>query len=161
MVQWLGLDAFTAKDHDSFPGQGTEIPQAVQYGHKEISITFHIFSVIWTFQLNLSQCVLNNIHPTTLVLVIKVKVKSLSRVWLLATPWTTAHQALRPWDFPGKSTGVVLSTGCHCLLRLVIIGVPKRKNSFCKSAQIFFHVNRAMNSSEKITSSSLILESIS
>ena len=42
----------------------------------------------------------------------KVKVKSLSRVWLLATPWTIAHQALRPWDFPGKSTGV----GCHCLL---------------------------------------------
>ena len=24
----------------------------------------------------------------------------------LATPWTAAHQALRPWDFPGKSTGV-------------------------------------------------------
>ena len=44
---------------------------------------------------------------------VKVKVKSLSRVRLLATPWTTAHQALRPWDFPGKSTGV----GCHCLLR--------------------------------------------
>ena len=38
------------------------------------------------------------------------KVKSLSRVRLLATPWTTAHQALRPWGFPGKSTGV----GCHC-----------------------------------------------
>ena len=44
----------------------------------------------------------------------KVKVKSLSRVWLLATPWTTAQQALHPWDFPGKSTGV----GCHCLLRM-------------------------------------------
>ena len=41
-----------------------------------------------------------------------VKVNSLSRVQLLATPWTTAHQALHPWDFPGKSTGV----GCHCLL---------------------------------------------
>ena len=41
------------------------------------------------------------------------KVKSLSRVWLLATPWTTAYQAPRPWDFPGKSTGV----GCHCLLK--------------------------------------------
>ena len=40
----------------------------------------------------------------------KVKVKSLSRVRLSATPWTTAHQALHPWDFPGKSTGV----GCHC-----------------------------------------------
>ena len=37
----------------------------------------------------------------------KVKVKSLSHVRLLATPWTAA------WDFPGKSTGV----GCHCLLR--------------------------------------------
>ena len=45
----------------------------------------------------------------------KVKVKSLSHVQLLATPWTTAHQALHPWDFPGKSTGV----GCHCLLQLL------------------------------------------
>ena len=42
----------------------------------------------------------------------KVKVKSLSCVWLLATPWTAAHQLLCPWDFPGKSIGV----GCHCLL---------------------------------------------
>ena len=41
----------------------------------------------------------------------KVKGKSPSRVQLLATPWTTAHQALRPWDFPGKNTGA----GCHCL----------------------------------------------
>ena len=32
----------------------------------------------------------------------KVKVKSLSRVQLLATPWTTAHQALRPWDFQAR-----------------------------------------------------------
>ena len=30
-----------------------------------------------------------------------------------ATPWTAAHQASCPWDFPGKSTGV----GCHCLLQ--------------------------------------------
>ena len=43
----------------------------------------------------------------------KVKVKSLSCVQLFLTPWTIAHQALRPWDFPGKSAGV----GCHCLLR--------------------------------------------
>ena len=42
----------------------------------------------------------------------KVKVKSLSRVQLLATPWTQPTRLLRPWDFPGKSTGV----GCHCLL---------------------------------------------
>ena len=39
----------------------------------------------------------------------KVKVKSLSRVWLLATPWTVAYQAPLPWDSPGKNTGV----GCH------------------------------------------------
>ena len=55
----------------------------------------------------------------------KVKVKSLSRVRLLVTPWTAAHQA--PWDFPGKSTGV----GCHCLLRQInerpqILSVLKR-----------------------------------
>ena len=31
----------------------------------------------------------------------------------LVTPWTVAHQALCPWDFPGKNTGV----GCHFLLQ--------------------------------------------
>ena len=36
-----------------------------------------------------------------------MKVKSLSRVQLLATPWTAAHQAPPaavpcPWDFPGN-----------------------------------------------------------
>ena len=42
-----------------------------------------------------------------------VKVKSLSRVRLFATLWTEAYQLLRPWGFPGKSTGV----GCHFLLQ--------------------------------------------
>ena len=36
-----------------------------------------------------------------------------SRVRLCATPQTTAHQAPRPWDSPGKNTGV----GCHFLLQ--------------------------------------------
>ena len=43
----------------------------------------------------------------------KVKVKLLSRVRLLATPWLQPTRLLPPWEFPGKSTGV----GCHCLLR--------------------------------------------
>ena len=42
----------------------------------------------------------------------KVKVKSLSRVRLLATHGLQPTRLLQPWDFPGKSTGV----GCHCLL---------------------------------------------
>ena len=44
----------------------------------------------------------------------KVKVKLLSRVRLLVTPWTAAYQAPRPWDFPGKSTGV----GCQASLSI-------------------------------------------
>ena len=52
----------------------------------------------------------------------KVKVKLLSRVWLLATPWTAAYRLLRPWDFPGKSTGV----GCHCLLRKHLYNATKK-----------------------------------
>ena len=32
-----------------------------------------------------------------------------------ATPWTAAHQVPRPWDSPGKNTGV----GCHFLLQCV------------------------------------------
>ena len=42
----------------------------------------------------------------------KVKVKSLSRVRLLATPWTVAYQAPPSTGFSRQSTGV----GCHCLL---------------------------------------------
>jgi len=42
----------------------------------------------------------------------KVKVKSLSRVRLLATPWTAAYQAPPSMGFSRQSTGV----GCHCLL---------------------------------------------
>ena len=44
----------------------------------------------------------------------KVKVKSLSRVLLLATHGLPPTRLLGPWDFPGKSTGVE----CHCLLHL-------------------------------------------
>ena len=39
--------------------------------------------------------------------------EALTHVRLFMTPWTAAHQALHPWDFPDKSTGV----GCYCLLR--------------------------------------------
>ena len=38
-----------------------------------------------------------------------------SRVRPCATPQTAAHQAPRPWDSPGKNTGV----GCHFLLQCV------------------------------------------
>ena len=46
-----------------------------------------------------------------------VKVKSLSRVRLFATPWTVAYYVLSPWDFPGKITGV----GCHFLLQGIFL----------------------------------------
>ena len=52
-------------------------------------------------------------------LLVSKKAKSLSCVWLFEIPWTVAHRLLRPWDFPGKSTGV----GCHCLLRQMFIGM--------------------------------------
>ena len=44
-----------------------------------------------------------------------MKVKSLSCVQLLATPWTAAYQAPPSMGFLGKGTGV----GCHRLLRVV------------------------------------------
>ena len=49
-----------------------------------------------------------------LAYLVKVKVKSLSRAWLFATPWIVAcTKLLCPWDFQGKNTGV----GCHFLLQ--------------------------------------------
>ena len=43
------------------------------------------------------------------------KVKSLSRVWLFATPWPVAYHSPPSMGFPGKSTGM----GCHCLLQRI------------------------------------------
>ena len=34
-----------------------------------------------------------------------------------ATPWTVDHQALCPWDFPGKNTGI----GCHFFLQGIFL----------------------------------------
>ena len=51
----------------------------------------------------------------------KVKVKSLSRVWLLVTPRTAAYQAPLSLS-PGKSTGV----GCHCFLHR---NIPRATNT--------------------------------
>ena len=55
----------------------------------------------------------------------KVKVKSLCRARLLATPWTAAYQAPLSMDFPGKSTGLYYCpelcqysfTCLYCLLK--------------------------------------------
>ena len=47
--------------------------------------------------------------PLEITFTTKLKVKSLSHVRLFVTPWTVAYWLLRPWDFPGKGTGV----GCH------------------------------------------------
>ena len=53
----------------------------------------------------------------------KVKVKSLSRVWLLVTPWTVAHQAPPSMGFSRQAcwSGVPLPSPClRCRVRLFI-----------------------------------------
>ena len=49
----------------------------------------------------------------TTVAVLLLLLSLFSRVRLCATPQMAAHQARRPWDSPGKNTGV----GCHVLLQ--------------------------------------------
>ena len=50
-----------------------------------------------------------------------------SRVRLCATPWTVAHQAPRPWDSPGKNTGV----GCHFLLQCMKVKSESEVAQLC------------------------------
>ena len=52
----------------------------------------------------------SSIDVYTLLLLLLSRVR---RVRLCATPETAAQQAPRPWDPPGKNTGV----GCHFLLQ--------------------------------------------
>ena len=48
-------------------------------------------------------------------------------VWLFATPWTVALQALRPWNFPGKNTGA----GCHFQLQVIFLTQGLNLVFFC------------------------------
>ena len=49
--------------------------------------------------------------------------------------WLQPSRLLRPWDFPGKSTGV----GCHCLLHICVylwlihVEVWQKTTKFCKA----------------------------
>ena len=67
---------------------------------------------------------------------VKVKVKLLSGIRLLATPWTLPARLLHPWDFPGKITGV----GCHFLHQGI---VPTQGSNpgllYCR--QTFYHLS--------------------
>ena len=50
-----------------------------------------------------------------------------SRVRLYVTPETAAHQAPRPWDSPGKNTGV----GCHFLLQCMKVKSEREVAQSC------------------------------
>ena len=50
-----------------------------------------------------------------------------SRVRLCATPQMAAHQASRPWDSPGKNTGV----GCHFLLQCMKVKSEREVAQLC------------------------------
>ena len=54
-----------------------------------------------------------------------------SRVRLCATPQTAAHQALRPWDSPGKNTGV----SCHFLLQCMKMKSESEVAQLCPTLQ--------------------------
>ena len=58
----------------------------------------------------------------------KVKVKSLSRVRLLATPWTAAYQAPPSMGFSRQEYW----SGCHCLLHYKCIRKLKKKKEYHK-----------------------------
>ena len=52
-----------------------------------------------------------------------------SRVRLCAAPQAAAHQAPRPWDSPGKNTGV----GCHFLLQCMKVKIESEVAQSCRT----------------------------
>ena len=54
----------------------------------------------------------------------------LNCVWLFVTHGSVARQALPPWDFPGKNTGV----GCHFLLQRIFLTQGSNQDLLCRQA---------------------------
>ena len=61
------------------------------------------------------------------ILLLLLLLSCFSRVRLCVTPETAAHQAPRPWDSPGKSTGV----GCHFLLQCMKVKSQSEVTQSC------------------------------
>ena len=64
-------------------------------------------------ELSGQQCDPNSLHTHAFNCLCACVLIHFSRVRLFATPWTEPSRLLRPWDSPGKNTGV----GCHALLQ--------------------------------------------
>ena len=64
-----------------------------------------------------------NVHPhpfpakIVMLLLLLLRLSRFSCVWLCETPRWQSTRRLRPWDSPGKNTGV----GCHFLLQLLLL----------------------------------------
>ena len=63
-------------------------------------------------------------------LLVCVCVHSLVMSAVFVTPWTVAHQAPRPWHFPGKNAGV----GCHFLLQGITLTQGSNPRLLCYQA---------------------------
>ena len=68
----------------------------------------------------------------------KVKVKSLSRVRLLVTPWTAAHQAPLPMGFSRQEywSGVQLPSPCKYLPNAYYPGIVQSKEGHRKQINV-------------------------
>ena len=62
-----------------------------------------------------------------LLLLLLLLLSHFSRVRLCVTPERAAHQAARPWDSPGKNTGV----GCHFLLQCMKVKSESKVTQSC------------------------------
>ena len=60
-------------------------------------------------------------------LMLMLMLSCFSRVQLCATPQTAATRLPRPWDSPGKNTGV----GCHCLLQCMKVKSEREVAQLC------------------------------
>ena len=62
-----------------------------------------------------------------MLLLLLLLLSHFSHVRLCATPYTATHQTPRPWDSPGKNTGV----GCHFLLQCMKVKSEREVAQSC------------------------------
>ena len=89
--------------------------QLYTYTHTYTTVyDIHVVYIIDTYK---------HLHPFMLLLLLS----HFSRVRLCATPEMAAHQAPRPWDSPGKNTGV----GWHFLLQCMKVKSEREVAQLC------------------------------
>ena len=119
---WWATVYGTTKSQTQLSSLAHSLPLCICYIFLSIYLSMNtwLVSILWLLQITLQ-------WTQRYMLLLLLLLSRFSRVRLCTTPEMAANQAPRPWDSPGKNTGV----GCHFLLQCMKVKSESEVGQSC------------------------------